>query len=92
MTDPNYGVSITPILSYQLEAIVQDHILAQKQSKIFRDLNIHYWGKPGTFIVNFLATFVLLHNCDMILDQQRRFTKPEAEQVTKFHSERKETY
>jgi hypothetical protein len=72
-TDFDTRVPLTPILRYQLETILQLQILKPLESKILNDLEKMLWGsRRETWVTTFLTTFILLHNCDLIVAQHRR--------------------
>jgi len=72
-TDLGNRVPLTPILRYQVETVLQLQILKPLESKILRDLDKMWLELKGeNWTITFLTTFILLHNCDLIMAQHRR--------------------
>ena len=74
-TNPNHGkIPLPPVLGAQLDLILIHHI----QTKLRRDVldrlqKMILKNKPGTWLVTYLVTFILLHNAALIIDHDASY-------------------
>jgi hypothetical protein len=89
--DASRGFCMTPIIHYQLEAIIQDLVIAPRQTSVLQNLHHLMMDRKGrNFMTCFLTTFILLHNYDMILKHQRTLARDRGTQVRTYYLSQKQ--
>ncbi|KAK2747002.1 hypothetical protein FQN57_002574 [Myotisia sp. PD_48] len=65
-----------PIIDYQLSAIIVQQILLPLRDKVVDNLQkLMKRHRPQEWIVILLSSFILLHSCELLIEQQRSFAR-----------------
>ncbi|KAK4461559.1 hypothetical protein QBC42DRAFT_270048 [Cladorrhinum samala] len=65
-----------PYIDYQFSSVMVQHVLFPLRDSVLKQLNSMILSKAANhWFVIFLSTFILLHTCTLLLQQQRDFTR-----------------
>lgn len=68
-------IPLPPVMTAQFQVILQTIQLPLRRRVLDELQNLILANKPSHWFCIYLVSFILLHNCTLITDHDRRFTK-----------------